>query len=90
VRHQAFHKYSPSSINSHWLLNGSPKRKNAFLHGYQKALITSNYRRQPGNHSPMALDPWLCVTAFQQLCLFEQYCGIESNTYAIERKKVYK
>ena len=26
--------------------------------------------RQPGNHRQQSVDPWLCVLAFQQVCLF--------------------
>ena len=26
--------------------------------------------RQPGDHGPLALDPWFCVTAFRRFCPF--------------------
>jgi hypothetical protein len=65
------------------LAAGASLKKTTFWDGCQKAEKAEITIRQPGNHGPIALDPWFSVAVFQQLCLFRTTIYF-SNTYAME------
>ena len=43
----------------------SENRKRPYIDGAEGVF---QYLRRPGDHGFWPLDPWLCVTAFRQLC----------------------